>query len=54
LSISQKEAFETHYWIRLLRDANYLEEQIATELLEDCEEIQKIITAILKTAKNNI
>ena len=54
LSISQKEAFETHYWIRLLRDANYLGKQIATELLKDCEEIQKIITAILKTAKNKI
>ncbi len=53
LSISQKESFETHYWIRLLRDANYLGKQEATELLKDCEEIQKIITAILKTAKKN-
>jgi len=53
LSISQKEAFETNYWIRLLRDSNYIEKQVATELIKDCEEIQKIITAILKTAKRN-
>lgn len=54
LSISQKESFETHYWVRLLRGTHYLEEHVANELLKDCEEIQKIITAILKTAKNNI
>ena len=53
LSISQKEAFETHYWIRLLRDADYLDKQIAMDLIKDCEEIQKIITAILKTSKKN-
>ena len=53
-SISQKEAFETHYWIRLLRDSDYLELETAEILLTDCEEIQKIITAILKTSKSNI
>lgn len=42
-----------HYWIRLLRDSYYLEKQTATELIKDCEEIQKIITAIVKTAKKN-
>jgi len=30
-----------------------LKKQEATELSKDCEEIQKIITAILKTAKKN-
>ncbi len=32
---------------------DYLEKQTATELIKDCEEIQKIVTAILKTAKKN-
>ncbi len=50
-SICQKEIFETHYWLRLLRDSNYLENERAIELIKDCEEIQKIITAILITAK---
>ena len=52
-SIAQKEAFETHYWLRLLRDSGYLNKEIASQLLSDCEEIQKIITAILKTSKSN-
>jgi four helix bundle protein len=29
LSIANKEAFETHYWLRLLRDSEILEEKIA-------------------------
>ena len=53
-SIAQKEAFETHYWLRLLRDSGYLSKENASQLLSDCEEIQKIITAILKTSKSNI
>ena len=33
LSISQKEAFETDYWLRLLRDSEYLTETQANSLL---------------------
>ncbi len=51
-SIAQKEAFETHYWIRLLKDSEYINENIAHELLNDCEEFQRIITAILIKLKN--
>ncbi len=54
LSISQKESFETHYWIRLLRDSDFLSEKLANSPLEDCEEIQKLITSSIKTAKINL
>lgn len=52
-SIAQKEAFETHYWLRLLRDSGYMNKEKANELLFECVEIQKIITSILKTSKSN-
>ena len=52
-SIAQKEVFETHYWIRLLKDSDYIDEVIAKELLMDCEELQRIITAILVRSKSN-
>jgi len=54
LSIAQKEACETHYWIRLLRDSGYLNEKTADSLLGDCEEIQRLLTASIKTAKANL
>ncbi len=54
LSIAQKEAAaETHYWLRLLRDSDFLTAKQAESLLNDCEEIQKILTASIKTAKSS-
>lgn len=54
LSIAQKECAETHYWLRLLRDSQYLTEKQANSLLEDCEELQKLLTSSIKTAKKII
>lgn len=53
LSISHKEAFETEYWVCLLRDGEYITETQAESILEDCKELQKILTISLKTAKNS-
>ncbi|MBU8893672.1 MAG: four helix bundle protein [Bacteroidales bacterium] len=53
LSISYKEAREVHYWIRLLKDSSLINLEIANDLLMDCEEILKILTANLKTSKSN-
>jgi len=52
-SIAQKEAFEAHYWLRLLTDSHYITKLQSETLIQDCVEIQKIITAILKTSKQN-
>ena len=54
LSIAQKEAAETNYWLRLLRDSNFLTEKQADSLLNDCEEIQKLLTSSIKTTKANL
>ena len=51
LSISLKEAVETQYWLELLRDGEYLEPRLAESLIYDCCELQKILTASIKTAK---
>jgi four helix bundle protein len=54
LSIAQKEASETNYWLRLLRDSDYLSYKLADSLLKDCEELQRLLTASIKTAKANL
>jgi len=53
LSISLKETYETEYWIDLLRDSEYINPKQASSLLEDCYELQRLLTASIKTAKNN-
>ena len=50
-SIAYKEARETSYWLRLLKDSNYIEEKLANSIIEDCDEILKILASILKTMK---
>ncbi|MFZ4741215.1 MAG: four helix bundle protein [Bacteroidales bacterium] len=52
LNIVYKEARETHYWIRLLKDTNFFDEHQAQSLLNDCEEILKITGSIIKTMKH--
>ena len=49
--IAYKEARETHYWLRLLRDTDYIDSSQASSLLHDCEEILRIITAIIRSSK---
>ena len=54
LQISYKEAKETHYWIRLLRDTEFLTEKEAESLLTDCSELIKLLVSILKSSKENV
>ncbi|MEX2404215.1 MAG: four helix bundle protein [Balneolales bacterium] len=53
MSIAYREARETKYWLRLLMGSDYLEPELATSLLNDCEEILKILGSIQKTVKSN-
>ena len=52
LAIANKEAFETHYWLRLLRDSVILEKNIAESIMVDCDEVQRMLVAAIKTAKS--
>lgn len=51
LHISRKEAGETIYWIELLRDASYLDIYTTASILEDCEELMKLLTSSINTMK---
>ncbi len=51
LEVAYKESRETRFWIRLLNQSDLLENKLADSFLKDCEEIMKILTAILNTTK---
>lgn len=53
ISIAYKEALETKYWIRLLHDSGYIEPNAFDSIFNDCEEICKILFAILKKTRIN-
>ncbi|MBO7585715.1 MAG: four helix bundle protein [Bacteroidales bacterium] len=52
MHISLKEAKETHYWLRLLRDTEYLTPEQAESMLKDTDEIITLLTRSLKTIKS--
>jgi len=47
-TISYKETRETHYWIRLLKDSNYLSEEEARSLLKDTDELLRPLVLFRK------
>ncbi len=53
LQISLKETAETEYWLRLLLLTEYITEQEALSLLEDCLELKRLLVSTLNTSKAN-
>ena len=53
MQIALKETSETEYWLELLEETEYISENAGKSMHEDCEELLKMITAILKTTKDN-
>jgi four helix bundle protein len=53
MSIASKEARETCYWLRLLRDSKTLEKCAVDPLLYEAEAIVNILTSIVKTSAKN-
>lgn len=49
LSVAHKEARETSYWLRLLHEGGYLETKLFTSLHQDCQELCRLLFAILRT-----
>ena len=53
LTISYKEARETKYWLRLLKDSEIIESSLAESLLNDCEELLRLLYTIINSTKQN-
>lgn len=51
MSIAYKEARETSYWLRLLKDTDYLKQTEFDSIHSDAEEVCRIIGAIQKSTK---
>ncbi len=54
LSISLKEANETRYWIRLLRDSNYIEQLKSKEYLDQLNQLISMLISSINTSKRKL
>ena len=53
MAVAQKECNETLYWLELLKATNYISETEFEQFYQQANELMKIITRIIKTAKAN-
>ena len=54
LSIALKEAAESNYWIRLLYATEYLSKGEYTSIINDCKELERMLSSIIITTKGQL
>lgn len=54
MSIAYKEADESDYWLNLLHDNGYLNEDQFESLSHDCTRLVKVLTSIVKTMREKL
>ena len=53
MGIALKEASETSYWLNLLVRTEYISQKMFESLLTDCDELSRLLTAIIKSSREN-
>ena len=54
MTIALKEAGETEYWLEILFETGYISVEQFDNLIAECRELIKILTAILNTLKKSL
>ena len=52
MSIALKEANETEYWLSILKDTSYINEEQFLDLQPDCKELIAMLASTVKTSKS--
>lgn len=53
MAIASKEARETRYWLRLLKESNLIQVDLE-HYLDETEQLIKLLTKIVKTSQENL
>jgi four helix bundle protein len=51
MSIALKEANETEYWLCILKDTNFIDQNLFESLHSECKELIAMLVSTVKTAK---
>ena len=54
MAIALKEANETEYWLELLHQSNYLDDNSYISIFADTKGLLKLLTSIVKTTKEHL
>lgn len=53
MNTALKEACETEYWLEILHETNYISDKEFESIYDDCRELSKMLTSIVKTSKRD-
>ena len=54
MNIALKESAETEYWLELLKETQYISNEMFNSAIEENREILKMLASIVKTSKENL
>ncbi len=54
MNVALKEANETTYWLMLLKDTSYINEEEFLSINQNCIEIVSLLASIVKTTKSSL
>ena len=52
MTIAYKECLETKYWLSLMKDTGFIDEESFQSIFADVDELGKILFSIIKTTRN--
>lgn len=54
MNIALKRASETEFWLLILHEGEFLDEKSYNSINDDCVELIKMLTSIVKTSRKNV
>lgn len=54
MNIALKEASETQYWLKLLKETEYITENAFESIFDECKQLNNLLVSIVKTTKERL
>jgi len=54
MRVAMKKANETEFWLLILHEGEFIDDKAYNSINEDCIELIKMLTSIVKTSKENV
>jgi len=54
MSVALKEANETEYWLMLLKESEYIDNDSYLSIVNDCQELLRLLISTINTSKNKL
>jgi len=54
MSIALKEANDTEYWLMLLKASEYIEDDVYSSIVNDCQELLRLLISTINTSKKKM